>query len=53
MDELAELSLAQSSHTTDLIVWPEAPAPFSWQDNHFRSVPRVWRFAPDIRFSPA
>jgi len=35
MDELAELSLAQSSHTTDLIVWPEAPAPFSWQDNHF------------------
>ena len=23
------------SHPTDLIVWPEAPAPFSWQDNQF------------------
>jgi apolipoprotein N-acyltransferase len=35
MDELEELSLAPSSHATDLIVWPEAPAPFSWQDNQF------------------
>jgi apolipoprotein N-acyltransferase len=35
MDELEELSFARSSHPTDLIVWPEAPAPFSWQDNQF------------------
>jgi len=35
MDELEELSLAPSAHPTDLIVWPEAPAPFSWQDNQF------------------
>jgi len=35
MDELADLSLAPSSHGADLIVWPEAPAPFSWQDNQF------------------
>jgi apolipoprotein N-acyltransferase len=35
LDELEELSLAPSTHATDLIVWPEAPAPFSWQDNQF------------------
>jgi len=35
MDELEELSVAPSSHPADLIVWPEAPAPFSWQDNQF------------------
>jgi apolipoprotein N-acyltransferase len=35
MDELEELSLSPSGHPTDLIVWPEAPAPFSWQDNQF------------------
>ena len=35
MDQLEELSFARSSHPTDLIVWPEAPAPFSWQDNQF------------------
>ena len=34
-DELEELSLAHSASFTDLIVWPEAPAPFSWQDNQF------------------
>jgi apolipoprotein N-acyltransferase len=36
--ELVELSLAASAHPTDLIVWPEAPAPFSWQDNQFSSL---------------
>lgn len=35
MDELEQLSLAPSSRPVDLIVWPEAPAPFSWQDNQF------------------
>ena len=35
LDELEELSLQPAGHNTDLIIWPEAPAPFSWQDNHF------------------
>jgi apolipoprotein N-acyltransferase len=35
LDELEELSLAPSAHPADLIIWPEAPAPFSWQDNQF------------------
>ena len=35
MEDLEQLSLAASEHSTDLIVWPEAPAPFSWQDNQF------------------
>jgi apolipoprotein N-acyltransferase len=29
------LSLQPSAHHPDLIIWPEAPAPFSWQDNQF------------------
>jgi len=35
LDELQELSLDPSPHHPDLILWPEAPAPFSWQDNQF------------------
>ncbi|HKF26394.1 MAG TPA: apolipoprotein N-acyltransferase, partial [Candidatus Acidoferrum sp.] len=35
MDQLGELSLAPSRQAPDLIVWPEAPAPFSWQDLQF------------------
>jgi len=35
LDELDELSLRPSAHRADLIIWPEAPAPFSWQDNQF------------------
>jgi apolipoprotein N-acyltransferase len=35
LDELDELSLQPSPHRPDLIIWPEAPAPFSWQDNQF------------------
>ncbi len=35
MEELTELSLQPAIHQPDLIIWPEAPAPFSWQDNHF------------------
>src|SRR5256885_1168848 len=35
LDDLQELSLDPSPHRPDLIIWPEAPAPFSWQDNQF------------------
>jgi apolipoprotein N-acyltransferase len=35
LDDLDELSLESSPHQPDLIVWPEVPAPFSWQDNQF------------------
>jgi apolipoprotein N-acyltransferase len=33
--EIQRLSLAPSEHATDLLVWPEAPAPFSYQDIRF------------------
>ena len=35
MDDLEDLSLESSPHRPDLTIWPEAPAPFSWQDNQF------------------
>jgi|HubBroStandDraft_6_1064221.scaffolds.fasta_scaffold27907_2 apolipoprotein N-acyltransferase len=35
MDEIQRFSLAPSSHHPDLLVWPEAPAPFSFQDGQF------------------
>src|ERR1700736_2171508 len=35
MLEAAHLSLAPSSHDVDLLIWPEAPAPFSYQDPKF------------------
>jgi apolipoprotein N-acyltransferase len=35
MDEIERLSLAPSNHSTDLLVWPEAPAPFSFEDPQF------------------
>lgn len=38
MDEIERLSLAPSEHHPDLLVWPEAPAPFSFQDTLFRHV---------------
>lgn len=38
MDEIERLSLAPSEHHPDLLVWPEAPAPFSYQDSLFRHV---------------
>ena len=38
MDEIEQLSLAPSQHQPDLIVWPEAPAPFSWQDSRFAKI---------------
>jgi len=35
LDEIARLSLAQSAEKPDLLVWPEAPAPFSFEDTQF------------------
>jgi apolipoprotein N-acyltransferase len=35
MQEVGRLSLASSGHEVDLLVWPEAPAPFSYQDPRF------------------
>ena len=36
MAEAERLSLAPSAKHPDLLVWPEAPAPFSYQDPQFR-----------------
>jgi apolipoprotein N-acyltransferase len=38
MDEIERLSLAPSAHHPDLLVWPEAPAPFSYQDVQFAHI---------------
>lgn len=35
LDELQRFSLAPSANHPDLLVWPEAPAPFSYQDSQF------------------
>jgi len=35
LDELQRFSLAPSANHPDLLVWPEAPAPFSYQDRQF------------------
>jgi apolipoprotein N-acyltransferase len=35
LDELDQLSLASQGHSVDLLVWPEAPAPFSMEDVQF------------------
>ena len=35
MHEAANFSLAPGGHADDLLVWPEAPAPFSYQDQNF------------------
>jgi apolipoprotein N-acyltransferase len=35
MQEAARLSLAPSAKQPDLLLWPEAPAPFSYQDPQF------------------
>jgi|SRR5579864_228978 len=38
LDEITRLSLAPSVYKPDLIVWPEAPAPFSFEDPQFAKV---------------
>jgi apolipoprotein N-acyltransferase len=35
LDEIEQLSLAPSNHSADFLVWPEAPAPFSFEDPQF------------------
>jgi apolipoprotein N-acyltransferase len=35
LEEIEQLSLAPSNHSADLLVWPEAPAPFSFEDPQF------------------
>src|SRR6202140_3304892 len=35
LEEIERLSLAPSNHQTDLLIWPEAPAPFSFEDPQF------------------
>ena len=38
LDEIARISLAPSAKMPDLLVWPEAPAPFSFQDLQFAKI---------------
>lgn len=38
MQEVEALSLEPSAKHPDLLVWPEAPAPFSYQDPQFRAL---------------
>jgi apolipoprotein N-acyltransferase len=47
LKDLTDLSLSPSAKNPDLIIWPEAPAPFSWQDQHFA------RLASNIAISSA
>jgi apolipoprotein N-acyltransferase len=35
LDEIVKMSLAPSAEKSDLLVWPEAPAPFSFEDSQF------------------
>jgi apolipoprotein N-acyltransferase len=35
LEEIDRISLAPSGHKPDLLIWPEAPAPFSFQDSRF------------------
>lgn len=35
LEEIQRISLAPSVENSDLLVWPEAPAPFSFQDSQF------------------
>ena len=35
LQEIQQLSLAPSNHPTDFLIWPEAPAPFSFEDAQF------------------
>ncbi|HEY2459541.1 MAG TPA: apolipoprotein N-acyltransferase [Candidatus Acidoferrum sp.] len=35
LDEIERISLAPSSKRPDLLIWPEAPAPFSFEDARF------------------
>src|SRR5260370_13874943 len=38
LDEIVRISLAPSAERSDLLVWPEAPTPFSFQDPQFAKI---------------
>src|SRR6266404_8427274 len=38
LEEITRISLAPSVEKPDLLVWPEAPAPFSFQDTQFAKI---------------
>src|SRR5882762_8203185 len=38
LDEIGRLSLAPAAEKPDLLVWPESPAPFSFQDSQFAKI---------------
>jgi apolipoprotein N-acyltransferase len=38
MDEIQRMSLAPAAEKPDLLVWPEAPAPFSFEDARFAKI---------------
>ncbi len=38
LDEISRISLAPAGQQPDLLVWPEAPAPFSFQDSQFAKI---------------
>jgi apolipoprotein N-acyltransferase len=38
LDEIQRFSLAPSANHPDLLIWPEAPAPFSFQDRQFATL---------------
>jgi apolipoprotein N-acyltransferase len=38
LDEITRISLAPAPEKPDLLVWPEAPAPFSFQDSQFAKI---------------
>src|SRR5437016_6937801 len=38
LEEIVRISLAPTAEKPDLLVWPEAPAPFSFQDSQFAKI---------------
>src|SRR3984893_3191652 len=38
LDEIGRISLAPAAEKPDLLVWPETPAPFSFQDTQFAKI---------------
>jgi apolipoprotein N-acyltransferase len=38
LEEIERISLAPAAEKPDLLVWPEAPAPFSFQDSQFAKI---------------
>jgi len=38
LEEIKRISLAPSADRPDLLIWPEAPAPFSFQDSQFAKI---------------